>query len=55
MLIYLNGGDDLNRVLSRVEAAGGTVLVEKTYLSPEAGYIGLFLDTEGNRIGLQNP
>ena len=26
----------------------------KTYLDREAGYIGYFLDSEGNRIGVQN-
>jgi len=29
--------------------------MEKTFLADEAGYIGMFLDTEGNKIGLQNP
>lgn len=28
--------------------------MEKTLLADEAGYIGMFLDTEGNRVGLQN-
>ena len=54
VLVYLNGGSDLSTVLNRVENAGGTVLVEKTFLSKEAGYFGLFLDTEGNRMGLQS-
>jgi len=52
--IYLDGGNDLNRILSRVTDAGGQVILEKTFLGPEAGYIGLFIDSEGNRIGLQN-
>lgn len=55
IVIYLDGGKDLNQVLSRVAAAGGRVVVEKTFLTDEAGYIGMFLDTEGNKIGLQNP
>jgi len=29
-------------------------ILEKTFLGSEAGYIGLFIDTEGNRIGFQN-
>lgn len=52
--IYLDGGNDLNQILSRVTDAGGQVILEKTFLAPEAGYIGLFIDSEGNRIGLQN-
>ena len=55
VVIYLNGGKDLNQILSRVVSAGGTVVMEKTFLADEAGYIGMFLDTEGNKIGLQNP
>jgi predicted enzyme related to lactoylglutathione lyase len=52
--IYLDGGNDLNTILGKVPAAGGQVVLEKTFLSPEAGYIGFFLDSEGNKIGLQN-
>jgi len=52
-LVYLDGGPDLDAKLSRVVQGGGTVLVPKTYLGVEAGYIALFTDTEGNRIGLQ--
>jgi uncharacterized protein len=53
-LIYLDGGRDLNQILKKVGPAGGTVRVEKMLLSDEAGYIGMFLDSEGNNIGLQH-
>ncbi len=53
-LIYLNGSPDLQIVLDRVEAAGGKVLMSKTEITPEYGYMALFLDTEGNRIGLHS-
>ncbi len=53
-LIYLNGNPDLQRVLDRVEPAGGKVLMPKTVISPEYGFMALFLDTEGNRIGLHS-
>lgn len=55
IVVYLDGGEDLNRILARVVPAGGKVVMEKTFLADEAGYIGMFLDTEGNKIGLQNP
>lgn len=55
IVIYLDGGKDLNQILSRVKSAGGKVIMEKIFLADEAGYIGMFLDTEGNKIGLQNP
>lgn len=53
-LIYLNGGDDLQNVLDRIQSAGGKILLPKTQISPEIGYFALFLDTEGNRIGLHS-
>jgi predicted enzyme related to lactoylglutathione lyase len=54
VLVYLNGGDDLSTVLARVAKAGGTILLEKTFLSKEAGRIAYFADPEGNKIGLQS-
>jgi predicted enzyme related to lactoylglutathione lyase len=45
---------DVATELSRVESAGGKVLMEKKQISPEHGYMGLFLDTEGNRIALHS-
>ena len=53
-LIYLNGNPDVQIVLSRVEAAGGKITMPKTEISPEYGYMGVFLDTEGNRIALHS-
>ncbi len=53
-LIYLNGSPDLQIVLDRIDAAGGKVLMPKTEITPEYGYMALFLDTEGNRIGLHS-
>jgi predicted enzyme related to lactoylglutathione lyase len=54
VLIYLNGNPDVQDILDRVEGAGGTVVVPKTEISPEYGYMGIFIDTEGNRIGLHS-
>lgn len=53
-LIYLNGGEDLNNVLWRVNEAGGRVIMEKTYLNETAGYFALFIDSEGNRLALHS-
>jgi predicted enzyme related to lactoylglutathione lyase len=53
-LIYLNGNPDLQIILDRVEAAGGKVSIPKREISPEYGYMGLFEDTEGNRIALHS-
>jgi len=54
VIIYLDGGDDLTLPLSRVEPAGGKVLVPKTLITAEIGYFALFQDSEGNRIGLHS-
>jgi uncharacterized protein len=54
VVICLNGGDDLSTVLARVAKAGGKVLLDKMFLSKEAGHIAYFLDTEGNKIGLHS-
>jgi predicted enzyme related to lactoylglutathione lyase len=53
-LIYLNGNPDVQLVLDRVEAAGGKILVPKTQISPEHGYMAVIMDTEGNRIALHS-
>lgn len=53
-LVYLNGNPDLQKVLDKVEAAGGKIMVPKTEISPEYGYMAVIIDTEGNRIGLHS-
>jgi predicted enzyme related to lactoylglutathione lyase len=53
-LIYLNGNPDVQKFLDKVEGAGGKIMVPKTEISPEYGFMGVFLDTEGNRIGLHS-
>jgi uncharacterized protein len=53
-LMYLNGNPDVQIVLDRIEAAGGKIMVPKTEISPDYGYMAVFLDTEGNRVGLHS-
>lgn len=52
-LIYLNGGDDLTTPLSKVEKAGGKILLPKTSLGPN-GFMAHILDTEGNKVALHS-
>ncbi|WP_339752461.1 VOC family protein [Algoriphagus aquimarinus] len=52
-LVYLNGGDDLNLALSRVEAAGGKIIIPKTSLG-EHGFMGQFIDSEGNKVAFHS-
>ena len=52
-LIYLNGSDDLNTILQRVDGAGGSVVVPKTDIG-DIGFFAVFLDTEGNKVALHS-
>jgi uncharacterized protein len=52
-LIYFTAfSGDVSIELGRVESAGGKVLLPKTLISKEVGYMALFLDSEGNRVAL---
>jgi predicted enzyme related to lactoylglutathione lyase len=53
-VLYLNGGEDLSAPLSRVEAAGGKVVMPKTKISDEIGYMAFFTDTEGNKVAFHS-
>ncbi len=52
--IYLNGNPDLNSALSKLAAAGGKIVMPKTKISDEVGYMAFFIDTEGNSVGLHS-
>lgn len=54
-LVYLNGGNDLNDPLGRVEAAGGTVVMPKTKISAEIGHMAIFMDNQGNKVAFHSP
>lgn len=53
-LVYLNADPDLATVLARVEGAGGKVVVPKTQISAQHGFMAVFLDSEGNRVALHS-
>ncbi|SEQ51546.1 hypothetical protein SAMN05421824_1860 [Hyunsoonleella jejuensis] len=46
--------DDVKNELDRVEAAGGQIYQPKTQISLEHGFMGVFIDTEGNRVALHS-
>lgn len=52
-IVYLNGGEDLNLPLSRIENAGAKILMPKTSIG-ENGFMAHFIDTEGNRVALHS-
>lgn len=51
-VIYLDAGPSINDVIARIRTAGGQVVMEKTKLPGDIGYIAHFVDTEGNRMAL---
>ena len=53
--IYLNGGDDLQVILDKVEKNGGEIIVPKSLHADESGFFAVFLDSEGNKMGLHSP
>ncbi len=50
-LVYFHSEDVQNELL-RIEEAGGKIIQPKTQISEEHGYMGVFEDTEGNRVAL---
>ncbi len=44
--------DDIPAALARIAEHGGSVVAEKTKISDEHGYFGLFKDPNGNRLGI---
>ena len=52
-LVYFMS-DDVQNELDRVEAAGGKIYQPKTQISPEHGFMGVFIDSEGNRVALHS-
>ena len=52
-MVYLNGGEDLSVPLARVEAAGGTIVKNKTPIGAN-GFMAVFKDTEGNHVALHS-
>ena len=49
-IVYLDAEPPIQKVIDKVESAGGKVLNPKKKIM--AGYFAVILDTEGNRVGL---
>jgi uncharacterized protein len=54
LLYFTSPSGDLQNELGRVAKAGGEVLREKKKTIDDLGFIGLFLDTEGNKIAIHS-
>jgi predicted enzyme related to lactoylglutathione lyase len=53
--IYFSSNGDIDGMLERVVQAGGTVVAGKQFMGPMVGWVAFVVDTEGNRIGVQQP
>lgn len=54
VVAYLNGGNDLQTVLDKIESNSGKIIIPKTKISVEMGYFGMFIDTEGNKMAVHS-
>jgi len=54
LVYFTSRTGDINDEIGRIEKAGGKILQVKTQISEDHGYMGLFLDTEGNRVALHS-
>ena len=52
-IIYLNANPDLQKVLDRIEKAGGEIRMPKTSIG-QNGFMAFFTDSEGNAIALHS-
>jgi hypothetical protein len=53
-ILYLNANPDLQHTLNAVQKANGKILMPKTLIDENSGYMALINDTEGNTIGLHS-
>jgi uncharacterized protein len=53
VLVSLNTENDLDGTMRRIEANGGVIVHPKTKIEADnRGYFALFIDCEGNKVGL---
>ena len=53
--IYLNGGDNLQVILDKVEKNGGKIIAPKTAHADGSGFFAIFIYSEGNKMALNSP
>lgn len=51
--IYFDSAGDIDGMVRRAEAAGGTIQSPPTDMGPMVGVLAFVIDTEGNRIGIR--
>ena len=51
-VVYLNANPAIQTVIDKIENAGGKIIMPKTQIGENIGYMAFFIDTEGNRVAL---
>jgi len=51
-IVYLNANPSIQAVIDKIEKAGGKILMPRTLIKEDIGYMAFFADTEGNRMAL---
>ena len=52
-IVYLNANPDLQKVLDRIEKAGGKITMPKTSIG-QNGFMAFFTDSEGNNVAVHS-
>jgi predicted enzyme related to lactoylglutathione lyase len=54
-VVYLNANEaGMDNVIERIGEHGGQVVMPKTLINEDIGYMAFFMDSEGNKIGLHS-
>ncbi len=53
-VVYLNANPSMETVITNITAAGGNVIMPKTHISEDIGYMAFFIDSEGNKMALHS-
>ena len=51
-IIYLNANPNIQNVINKIEANGGKIIMPRTLINEQVGYMAFFIDSEGNRMAL---
>jgi predicted enzyme related to lactoylglutathione lyase len=53
ILVSLNAKNDIDEIIEKINANGGSILQSKTKIEAEnRGFFAIFVDCEGNKVGL---
>ncbi len=52
VVLYLNANPDIQVVIDRISAHGGQIMMPRTLINEQVGYMATFIDSEGNYLAL---